>query len=161
MKRYLFIIVCIFFSLLAKCIDSYKVTIIDNSQVLGLSCNAMFINFSQGYKLYYPVLEAQNDLFDKIAKAAQNMAINYSEYKFYSDKKIVQGDINSLGILVYAIYKKSKIQDFKLPEFILEALPLEKYYSFKDIPEGGILITSNGIVFCNKNQFEWLKRQSL
>ncbi|MBE6447647.1 MAG: hypothetical protein E7015_04180 [Alphaproteobacteria bacterium] len=157
MRGYLFV-AGMFFSSAVSCMDPYKVITIDNGHMMSFTCNATFVNFSQGYKLYYPTLKAQEALFDKIAETVGSMAVDCSECTIHSGKKIVQGDLHNLGLLVYVIYAKDK--NFKLPEFISQSLLVEKYPSFEDVPEGGVLITADGKVFCNKNQFEWIKQRS-
>lgn len=146
-------------SLSAVCMDaSYKVATIDNGKVLGVACKATFVNFSRGYNLYYPILEAQQSLFEEIANKVKRMSVAYLEYSDSSQQKIVSGNLSNLGILVYALYQKNKA--LKLPNFISksiagQSIALEDIKD--DVPEGGILIVKND-VFCNRAQFEWVKK---
>lgn len=151
------ILTIVFFSfpLVATCMDSSKVITIDNGLIFGFTCNATFVNFSRGYNLYYPTLDAEEKLFDKIAETAECMSVDFSEYDSCSDKKIVKGNLNNLGLLVSMLHEKNKT--FQLPEFISKSLPRDKTFSCENIPEGGVLITVDGTVFCNRIQFEWLK----
>jgi hypothetical protein len=153
-----FAIISLIFSLSAVCMNDYKVAVLDTGATFGLACNATFANFSQGHMLYYPVLEAQKCLFDKIVEKARSISINSSEYTDDSEEKLVSGNLQSLGVLVYAIYGRDK--SFALPEFISQALASEYIVSSDELPEGGVLISTDGSVFCNRKQFEWTKKQT-
>ena len=152
-------IISVMFSLSAMCMDHMTVTMLDTGKTLCIACNATLVNFSLGHGLYYPVLEAQECLFEKIVEKARSISVDYSKCTDTSEEKLVSGNLSNLGLLVYAMYKK-KSRPFELPTFIYQALKTKELPSLDDLPEGGVLVFTDGSVFCNRRQFEWVKQQT-